>query len=327
MPSSDRNSADSSGCRRSSAITVGVALFVFGLRRRPSAIRRIGWISAATVAGVAVVAVLAAGWTAFTVRSDLSNGSRQARHAVNVLNDGDYEQAAVGFRSAANSFDSVDRRLANPLGKLALIVPGVAQNVSAGADLAAAAGGALDDVAGALEQVDAETLRVVDGAIDVDAISAVEAPLVQVQNSLADLRQVTADVQSPWLLGRIQSELADLTKEFDENEPRLQNAVDAVRLAPQILGADGTRRYLDPVHVARRSPRAHRIHRQLRRRRDRQRPDRGHRLRPPIRPPGGRQCHRHRRVHRLPRRDARPLRTVRHRPRRRHLRARRRGRP
>ncbi len=225
-------------------ITVGVALFVVGLRRRPSAIRRIGWISAASIGAVAVVAVVAAGWTAFTVRSDLTDGSRQARGAVDVLDSGDYQQAAVGFRAAANSFDSVDRRLDSPLGRLALVVPGVAQNVSAGADLSAAAAATLDDVAVALEQVDPEALRVVGGAIDVDAISAVEAPLAQVQASLADLRQVTADVQSPWLLGRLQDELADLTREFDEKEPRLDNAVDAVRLAPQILGADGSRRYL-----------------------------------------------------------------------------------
>ena len=144
---------------------------------------------------------------------------------------------------------------------------------------------ALDEVAGALEQVDPDSLRVVDGAIDIDAISAVEAPLIQVQNSLAELRQATADVQSPWLLGALQNELADLTREFDDKEPRLQNAVDAVRLAPQILGADGTAPLPRAVHLTRRGPRARRIHRQLRRGRDRRRPDRRHRIRSPLRPP------------------------------------------
>jgi hypothetical protein len=75
-------------------------------------------------------------------------------------------------------------------------------------------------------------------------VRAVEQPLADVQASLTALRQVTADVRSPWLLGRIQTELDELDAEFADNQPRLDNAVEAVRLAPQLLGGDGTRRYL-----------------------------------------------------------------------------------
>jgi hypothetical protein len=225
-------------------VTVGAVLFAVGLRRRPSAIRRIGWITAGIVGGVAVVAIVAAGVTALTVRADLTRGSQQARRAVDVLNSGDYQAATAGFRDASGSFRAVDRRLDSPLGKLALVVPGVSQNVTAGSALASAAAGALGDVASALEQVDPEALRVVNGTIDVQAIEAIEQPLTKVQTSLTDLRNVTDDVQSPWLVGKFQTELTDLGKEFDDKEPRLQNAVDAVALAPRILGADGTRRYL-----------------------------------------------------------------------------------
>jgi hypothetical protein len=225
-------------------VTVGAVLFAVGLRRRPSAIRRIGWITVGVVGAVAVLAVAAAGITAVTVRADLTNGSQRARRAVNVLDSGDYQAAATGFRDASGSFRAVERRLKGPLGKLALIVPGVSQNVTAGSDLASSAAGALGDVATALEQVDPDALRVVNGTIDVHAIQAIEQPLKQVQTSLTDLRNVTDDVQSPWLVGKFQSELADLGQEFDDKEPRLQNAVDAVALAPQMLGADGPRRYL-----------------------------------------------------------------------------------
>lgn len=225
-------------------ISIGIALFVVGIRRRPRAIRRAGWIAAATVVGLAVLAVLATGLTAMSVRTDITRASQQARQAVEVLNGGDYQQAAVLFRDSSLAFDAVDRRLGEPLGQMALLLPGVAQNVSAGADLAAAAGRSIGDVATALGQIDPESLRVVDGAIDVDAIRAVEQPLVDVQDSLADLRQVTVDVQSPWLVGRLQDELADLDADFEDNEPLLQNAIDAVRLAPDLLGAGGPRRYL-----------------------------------------------------------------------------------
>ena len=265
-------------------ISIGIALFVLGLRRRPSAIRRRGWIAAATVGGIAVVAVLAAGLSAMSVRSDITRASQQARQAVDVLNTGDYQQAAVLFADASQAFESVDRRLGGPLGQMALLVPGVAQNVSAGADLAAAASSATDDVATALGQVDPDSLRVVDGAIDVDAIRAVEQPLTDVQDSLTELRQVTDDVQSPWLVGRLQDELAELNADFEDKEPRLQNAIDAVRLAPQLLGGDEPRRYLIMFTSPGGAAWHHRILRQLRRRHHRRRAHRRDRVRTAIRP-------------------------------------------
>ena len=87
-------------------------------------------------------------------------------------------------------------------------------------------------------------MTVVGGVIDLDAIPAVEDPLLDVQGALVDLRAVTSDVDSPWLVGRLQDELVDLEERLDNNEPRLDNAIAAVRLAPQMLGADGERRYL-----------------------------------------------------------------------------------
>jgi hypothetical protein len=88
------------------------------------------------------------------------------------------------------------------------------------------------------------SLTVVDGTIDLDAIEAVEAPLLQVQAALEDLRLVTVEADSPWLLDAIQDELADLDVRLDENEPRLENAIAAVQLAPQMLGDGEERRYL-----------------------------------------------------------------------------------
>lgn len=225
-------------------VGIGLLLFVVGLQRRPSAVRRRGRIVAAMVGGVAVLSLVAAGLSAMSVRSDMTQGNQQARRAVDLLNRGDYQEAVVLFADASQAFESVDRRLGGPLGKMALLVPGVAQNVSAGADLAAVATDATRDVAAALDQIDAETLRVVDGRIDIAAVRAVEQPLASVQDILADLRKTTDDVRSPWLLGRLQDELDELRADLDDKEPQLRNAIDAVALGPQLLGADQPRRYL-----------------------------------------------------------------------------------
>jgi hypothetical protein len=225
-------------------VTIGVALFVLGVRRRPSAIRRIAWITSAAAGGVVVVALAGLAIAGVSARQELSSGATIAREAIATLNTGDYETAAEQFAQASTAFGRADVRLDGPLTVPSRLLPGVAQNVSASSDLAAQVADGSAAAADALATIDPDSLRLVDGAIDLDAVAAVEAPLLEVQDALVDLRAVTDDADSPWLIPRLQDEIVDLDAQLDDNEPRLENAIDAVRLAPQILGADGERRYL-----------------------------------------------------------------------------------
>jgi hypothetical protein len=223
---------------------VGVALFVIGVRRRPSAIRRTAWISGAVAGGVVVLALAGLAIAGATARPDLARGATVARQAIATLNTGDYEAAAEQFSEASAAFGRANAHLGGPLAIPSRLVPGVAQNVRAGADLAGQVADGSAAAAAALRTIDADSLRLVGGAIDLAAVAAVEAPLLQVQEALIDLRAVTDDADSPWLLPRLDEEIVDLDTQLDDNEPRLANAIDAVRLAPQMLGADGERRYL-----------------------------------------------------------------------------------
>lgn len=225
-------------------VVVCIALFVLGVRRRPSRYRRPAWIVGAAIGVLAVVACLAAAAAAAAARSDLTAGAQRAQDGISALNAGDYEGAAALFADSADAFDRVENRLGGTLAAPALLVPGLAQNLSAGVDLSAAAQETMDTAAAALDQIELSDLRVVGGAIDLDAVRAAEQPLVDVQNALIDLRAVAEGLDSPWLVGRIQSELTELDDKLDENEPRLQNAVDAVQVAPGLLGGQGERRYL-----------------------------------------------------------------------------------
>jgi hypothetical protein len=225
-------------------IAVGLFLLISGLRRRPAAVRRIGWISIASVGGLVTIALVGLALAGNAARPDLTEGAREARRALTTLNSGDYETAAQQFDVAAAAFRRADDRLGGVLAAPSRLIPGVAQNVSAGANLSSAAADGTERAAAALRSVDPEALRVVDGAIDIDAIRAVEAPLADVQQVLFDLQAASADAKSPWLVGRLNDELVDLDERLVSNEPRLVNAIDAVRLAPQILGADTPRRYL-----------------------------------------------------------------------------------
>ena len=224
--------------------SLGVLMFVLGVRRRPSATARFAWIAAATVGAVGVIALLGLAVTAVPARANLSNGAQQARQAITVLNAGDYEEAARLFASSSAAFARSDARLSGAMALPSRLVPGVAQNVRAGADLSAAAAAGLAEAADALRTIDPASLSVVGGRIDLTAVADVEAPLLRVRAVLETLQSTSDDVASPWLLGPVQDQLTDLDERLGANRPRLDNAIDAVRLAPQMLGADGLRRYL-----------------------------------------------------------------------------------
>lgn len=224
--------------------SLGLMILVLGVRRRPSATRRYASVAAMSVGGVAVVALLGLAVSAVSARADLSNGAQHARQAISVLDTGDYEEAARLFESSSGAFARGDARLGGALALPSRLIPGVAQNVRAGAGLSAAAASGTAEAADALRAIDPESLTVVGGRIDIAAVAAVEEPLLRVQAVLEDLQDATDSASSPWLLAPLQDELADLDERLESNRPGLENAIDVVRLAPQMLGADRPRRYL-----------------------------------------------------------------------------------
>lgn len=225
-------------------IGCAVALFVLGVVRRPSRVRRRTWLGLAGVGGAVVVATLAVGVSGASARPDVSNGATTARRAITTLNNGNYQRAAELFADASVRFERADGSLGGALSMPGRLVPVLAQNVRASSDLSAAAAQATEEAAFALRQIDPATLRMSGGRLDLEAVAAVQAPLERVEVALDGLSAVVEDVDSPWLFGPVREELDDLEDDVAENEPRLRNAIDAVRLAPQLLGQGEARRYL-----------------------------------------------------------------------------------
>ncbi len=224
-------------------VAAGAAIVVLGLRRRPSRIRRGVWIGVAASGAVLVLATAGVAVAAASSRIDLTAGNRLARDGLELLNDGDYLAAADLFTQAASAFDEADGALSAPWARPAALVPGLAQNLAAAQRLASSATDASADVSAALALVDPEQLRLVNGRIDVDAIRLIQEPFHAVQDSIGGLEAAIDDSASPWLIAPLQTRLDDLDAELADNSARLDNAVLAVDLAPQLLGADGPRRY------------------------------------------------------------------------------------
>ncbi len=73
---------------------------------------------------------------------------------------------------------------------------------------------------------------------------AAEGPLGDVRDALVEVREVSDAIDNGWLVEPLRRELDQLDRRLDDNEPRLNTAIEAVRLGPHLLGADGDRRYL-----------------------------------------------------------------------------------
>lgn len=226
------------------AIATGCLLFVLGVRRRKRQTRKIAWGIVGGAAVLAVLAVIGFGLGAVRARAMLTDGERLARDGIAQLGRGEFEEAASSFATAGDVFSRASNELDRPWARPSQLVPVVAQNASAVSDLADVAGRTSSQLGEALAEIDPEQLRLVDGGFDLAAIDAVTAPLAAVQASIDELDATINGTESPWLVAPVRDRLGTLSEDIDDNAVRLDNAVTTAQLAGQMLGGDGTRRYL-----------------------------------------------------------------------------------
>jgi hypothetical protein len=229
-----------------SVIGLGVAalLFVTGINNHPPAIRRRAWQIVGAVGVLAAVASIGFVLAAIGARSDLQRGNRLVNLGITALNEGDFASASDDLAAAAVLLNDAENSLGKPWGIAASVVPVVAQHRDAALELSAGGAEELARVASALAEIDPDTLTVSGGRIDLDAVSALAGPFDQIDEALDRMAVSVNGADSPWLLPPIGDEVQALTDDIARNAPRIDNAVDAVRLAPAMLGGDGPAKYL-----------------------------------------------------------------------------------
>jgi len=223
---------------------VAVLVFVTGIRRRPRRVRRLAWAAVGLAAVFAGAASAALGYEVAKTRHALADGLNAAEQGVSQLENGDFGDAAQSFRAASATLAAAHERVSSPLAAGAAVVPVVAQHRAAVADMSGVGAAGAATVADALDEIDLDALRTVEGRINLDALAALEGPLTRVRAALVDLQQTTDESRSPWLVDRATYELDDFDASIDEHLPGLDNALAAIEMAPQMLGADGPRTYL-----------------------------------------------------------------------------------
>lgn len=228
-----------------SLIGVAVVLVVAALgvwRKTGRERRRAAW-TAAGVAAAALVAMAGLAAAGSSARGDLSEGNDTARAGLQLLERGEFAAAEAQFEQAAASFERAGDALNAPWAQPARLVPVAAQHREAGVELSWSAAEASRTIAEQVRQVDLNSLRVVGGRIDLDAVRALSAPMAEMQSALGDLDEAVQEADSDWLIAPVADRLDDLEADLDEQRDLGDKALAALAVAPAMLGDDGERVY------------------------------------------------------------------------------------
>lgn len=217
-----------------------VSGYAHGGRRVQARIRR-GAAIALVVSGLAAAgAVLGV----VSVTRDLTQGARLIDEGIVAARDADDDLAGERLRQAARHLTSADTTLTSWFVSPARLLPIVGPNLDAVESLARETGAVADVSAAAANVADVDQLRFVDGRLDPQAVSSMEAPLEQTVSALDGLARAVDTTGSPWLVAPLADRLEQVRGQVDEAMPDAELALTTVRLAPDLLGADGPRRYL-----------------------------------------------------------------------------------
>ncbi len=226
------------------SIATCAVVLITGTWRSSRVVRRTACLVAATAVVLAVVSTVALGLAVLGVKHDFTSGVRHAEKGVAALEYGDYDTAVAEFEQAAVALEQAHAGVSSPWARGAGLVPIVAQHYDAAIDLTAAGADGSAIVADALRDIDPQTLRVESGHIDLAAVTALGAPLERVETALEDLHAIVDRSDSPWLIGPADYEITDFQESIAAHFPQLENALDAIDLAPRLLGDPEPRTYL-----------------------------------------------------------------------------------
>ena len=222
----------------------GVALVIGGWRHVDAAARVPLGRALAAIGALFAIGALTTAIAANGARDDANAAERRAREGARLTAALDAEEAALRMSAAADDFAAVNDRMTRWWTAPGRLVPVVAQNRSAVAGLSGELSEQLEAASADLAQMSLEELRVVNGAVDLDAIRELEEPVTDLAQRFDLLAEAAADADSAWLVGDVRSGLDEFESEVLSLGPQIDDAVDAVDLVPDMLGGSAARRYL-----------------------------------------------------------------------------------
>ena len=201
-------------------------------------------ILTAVTGGVLVAAGLLGALAVASARSEVERGSERLQAGLAAARVGDTEVAVADFRAAQRALSASESTLGAVWARPAWLVPGMSQNLRVLHDLT----GEVEELAGVAittaESADLEALRASGGQIDLGAVAAVEEPLLTLHRALARAAAAVRPLGDAWLLPPVRADVEDLTTEVTDAIASTELAIEGVRAAPELLGAERPATYL-----------------------------------------------------------------------------------
>ena len=211
-----------------------------GLSRRGRRWVAVAVGAAGSLAVIVVVPVILAGLAS---RQQVTSGIDESKGALTTVSNGGSRAAVGQLDAAASDFAGASARLGAWWTAGARLVPVAAQQRQALAVATSVAYDVAHTAAGEASTIDYSQLRYRTGGIDLARLTALEPSLQQVGDRLSTAVHKLQSIRSAWLVQPVASRLGLLDQQVTKASSSADLALTAVRDAPALLGADGTRHY------------------------------------------------------------------------------------
>ena len=225
------------------AAAVVTVLVGSGVRHCPPRLRRriqIG-IAASVVALGCLVGAFAI--SAVVARPHADAGAEAARSGIDAARAGKARRAIAHFDESRRRLAQARRVLDQPWARAAAVVPGLAHQERA---LRRMLGDAVDLAtvgARTVRDADVSRIRPVDGRIDPASLAGLEAPLLEIRETLRTTGRSLDRLDATWLVPPLRNARSELRVGLDDAIDDADGALLATRAAYTLLGGAGTRRY------------------------------------------------------------------------------------
>lgn len=233
-----------SGLETAIAFAVGAIIAWSGYSNTSRVVRKRWRRGALALMGLWILGGVCGGALALFSRAPLESAVAGTTEGVAAIRDGDSAVATARLSAAGADFRSASDRAEAPWFLPARLVPVVAQNAEVIRVVSAEGESLASSAARTLADVDYSQLTRPEGGIDLVRLDQFVDPVADGSRRIRAAREAVEGMDSPWVVGPLQSRLSDFRAELDSIYDDAVLADLALSRAPSLLGADRPKNYL-----------------------------------------------------------------------------------